>query len=179
MPKSPFKPFQPQPPRPPSVAIDRMGNLIEAGHLLLVHEPNGFAFEVLDVRPVLNPGVQAPVVQVTLQAKFNVHVMAAQRNNSVVVIGLTEARQRAEANGQPPAGPSVVLTDPDTPGVTGDKPAVEFPRAPRAHTPDSGAGPDPAIIAACAHCGDNLLVGDEDAIETTCRECCTGDYRRI
>ena len=161
MAKSPFKEFQQHPPRPPSVAIDRMGNVIEPGHLLLVHEPNGFAFEVVDVRPVLNPGVQAPVVQLTLQAKFNVHVLAAQRNNGVVVIGLTEARMQAQQNGQPAPGPSLVLTDPD--GDVGNKPAQYT-------KPDSPV----ANVGRCNKCGDG-----PDEIGLVCTSCGVGTYERI
>ena len=129
MSKSPFSPFRALPPRPPSVAIDRLGKMIEPGHLILFHTEEDLIFEVVDVRPVLNPGLPqgTQAMQVLLRAEFPVGFLAAQPNRAMVIIGESKARIEAKAtnNGQAqeaqealvaPSG--IVLTDP--PDAVGD-----------------------------------------------------------
>ena len=156
MAKSPFSPFKALPPRPPSVAIDRLGKMIEPGHLILFHNDEDLIFEVLDVRPVLNPGVPdgAQAIQVMLKAEFPVAFLAAQPNRAMVIIGESQARvaARAENNGKvetaQDAPTGLVLTDgpreiddapEETPSGEGQCPACEH------------EGP---VGVVCAQCGD-------------------------
>lgn len=121
MPKSPFSPFKALPPRAPSVAIDRLGKLIEPGHLILFHNEEDLIFEVADVRPVLNPGLpqgtQAMKVMLRTPEDFPVVFLAAERNRAMVILGESKARieAKAGANGQVQEAPveplGIVLTD--------------------------------------------------------------------
>ena len=114
-----FKMPENRPPMPPAIAIDRLGKLIEAGHLILFHAEEDLIFEVTDVRPVLNPGMVAAgkgAMQITLAAKFPVQCAAAVANRGMVIVGETEARIQARAmgNGQPMTtvpSTGLVLTD--------------------------------------------------------------------
>lgn len=112
MSKHEFRGFNPMPPqRPPSVALDRLGKLIEAGHLILFHGDADLIFEVVSVSPALNPAVQGgQAMQVIIKAEFPVQVMPALPNRGMVIIGETKARQEAKArnNGQP-AEPSRIV----------------------------------------------------------------------
>src|SRR3990172_2040272 len=96
MAKSLFSPFRTL---APAVAIDRLGKLIEPGHLILFHTDEDLIFEVVDVRPVLNPGVPAGMqaMQVVLRAEFPVSFLAAQPNRAMVIIGESKARIEAKA----------------------------------------------------------------------------------
>jgi hypothetical protein len=105
--------------RAPHVALDRMGRLIEPGHLVLYHAPVDCIFQVVSVTPVLNPALVAggqQAMQVTLYAQFPVQMASAVPSSSLVIIGETEARMKAQAkaagDGQPEAaGPKLVVTD--------------------------------------------------------------------
>jgi hypothetical protein len=102
-PSGPFAPLRNQPPRMPAVAVDRVGNMIEPGHLVMFQNTQQFILEVVDVRPVLNPGIPEgqSVVQVTLQMPaFRVQMAGASPNGGLVVIGKSEARMKAEAEAQ-------------------------------------------------------------------------------
>ncbi len=121
--RSPFSPFQQiqsRAPQPPSVVIDRMGRMIEAGHLVLFHAPNDLVFEVVAISPVLNPSIPdgQKAMQLSIRAEFNVQTLAAMRDQNLIVVGETEARsKRNGANGpvaveeipQEPSG--IMLTD--------------------------------------------------------------------
>lgn len=141
-----FREFKQQPPRPPLIALDRLGKAIEPGHLLLVMSPMGLMFEVLDVRPVLNPA-QPGAMQVTIQSRVPVQMRAAVPFESFVIIGETDARKAVMAanNGSrrdlsaeemnhdvvsvAPAPSGIVLTDldpaPAEPVVTGPVPVPD------------------------------------------------------
>ena len=99
--------------RVPHVAVDRLGHAIEVGHLVMFHSSEDLIFEVIDVRPVLNPTLVAAgqqAMQVTLQTKFPVQVRAAMPNRGMVIVGESEARihaRTAAANN----GPKVESTD--------------------------------------------------------------------
>ena len=112
-----------RPPQIPLVGVDRLGKLIEPGHLVLFHPGDDLIFEVLSVGPVLNPGIQnGKAIQVVLSATFPVQFMPATPNRGMVIVGESKARLEAKAanNGQgqaiPPPGDEVppsgiVLTD--------------------------------------------------------------------
>ncbi len=116
-------------PQVPMVAVDRFGKLIEAGHLVMYRSNIDIIFEVVDVRPVLNPGAQMPMVQITMQAQFPVQAPAGSRTNEIVICGESRSRVEAKAgnNGKAEeakdAPPMIALTDvPEIP-VSGTCPA--------------------------------------------------------
>ena len=105
----------------PHLAVDRYGRYIEPGHLVQYHSPIELVFEVVDVRAVLNPvlvakGMQA--MQLTLRAQFPIQIVAAQPDQTLVIIGDSQARAKALAeagkDGQPqePEPSLVDITDP-------------------------------------------------------------------
>jgi hypothetical protein len=105
--------------RAPHLAMDRFNRIMEPGQLVMYRATMDLVFEVVDVRPVLNPALVAQgqqAMQVTLRAQFPVQVAAAVPSSSLVIIGETEARMKAQAkaagDGQPEAaGPKLVVTD--------------------------------------------------------------------
>ncbi len=128
MKKSPFRPFtgpkamQAQAMRPPSVAIDRMQRMIEVGHLVMFHNEEDLIFEVVDIRPVLDPNIPQGqgVVTVMLSAQFPVHTHAAMPNRGMIIVGESPARiaKQASENGNRPeesvrvaSASGLVLTD--------------------------------------------------------------------
>ena len=152
--KSPFRPF-PQPPlQTPSIAVDRLGRVIEEGHLLYFHTADPLALEVVDVRKVLNPTAPNGMMQIRVRAEFAVHVMPAEPSRQLTIIGKTQTRLDADAknNGQPtPMG--LVVTDGDTPSEVG-----------------------PTSAGKCVQCGDEA---NEEEIGKTCESCGTGIYARV
>lgn len=116
-------------PQLPRVAVDRFGKLIESGHLVMFHSVEDLIFEVVNVGPVLNPGVQGgQAVQAVLTATFPVQFLPGMPNRGMVIVGESKARLDAKAanNGkvnvadagfpEPSSeGPSIVLTDADAP----------------------------------------------------------------
>lgn len=87
-----------QPPRPPSIALDRMGKLIEAGHLVMFHAEEDLVFEVVSVGPVLHPGAPAgQAIQIMLAAQFPVMTQAATPNRGFVIVGESKTRLDAQA----------------------------------------------------------------------------------
>lgn len=87
-----------QPPRPPSIALDRMGKLIEAGHLVMFHAEEDLVFEVVSVGPVLHPGAPAgQAIQIMLAAQFPVMTQAATPNRGFVIVGESKTRLEAQA----------------------------------------------------------------------------------
>lgn len=167
-----FSPFKAQPPRPPSIALDRFGHMIEVGHIVLFHHGEDLAFEVVDVRPVLNPGAPAQTIQIMLKAEFPVQTLAAMPNRGFVIVGESQARLAAKAadNGKPERVPSITLTDSEMPGVSGDRPAADA----EVGQGDAGEGPAPAsevTQGACDACGDVGPLG------AACVECGCGAYQ--
>jgi len=119
-----FQRFKPQ---TPMIAFDRFRKVIEPGHLVMFNSPEDLVFEVVSVKPVLNPAMQAAGVQameMTIAARFPVQFAAGQVNRGIVIVGETQERIQAKAgsNGQA-----------EQPGGTGeriiDAPADEEPPA--------------------------------------------------
>ena len=105
------------------VAIDRLGKMIEPGHLVLFHASEDLIFEVVSVGPVLNPSVQGGrAIQAVLRTEVPVIFQPAYPNRGMIVVGETQARAAATAAGngkmdtvmpaveEEPSG--IVLTDP-------------------------------------------------------------------
>lgn len=100
------------------IALDRLGQMIEAGQLVLHKD---IVFEVMAVTPLLN--VQLPPgqrgVSVMLTTQFPIQQLAAVPNMALCIVGETAALKasRAGNNGQPAEPPSdeqgsgIVLTD--------------------------------------------------------------------
>lgn len=141
--KKDFSPFKQPPPRPPSVALDRFGKIVEPGHLVLVHSNVDLLFEVVDVRPVLNPSVaQGQAMQVTIRAHFPVQILSAHPSEGFVIVGESQARLEAKAanNGSAPepAPPSgLALTD--TEQAVGSDPVDADGQPHRVHTSRHGS----------------------------------------
>ena len=150
-----------RPPQIPLVGVDRLGKLIEPGHLVMFHPGEDLIFEVVSAGPVLNPAIQGGKgFQVVLSATFPVQFMPATPNRGMVIVGESKARIEAKAanNGQGavvPAdeGTGIELTDADL----GDT-SVGVDDTPEEHPAD---GP-------CGSCGGVGPVG------TACDECGTG-----
>lgn len=112
-------------PRIPLVAVDKLGKMVEQGHLVIYCSPDPLiVYEVVDVRPVLNPGESSGrAMKVTLQTQLDVQCQTGVPSRNLLIIGETQARiqARAGSNGQPEKGPSgIVLTDVDD-GGPGDE----------------------------------------------------------
>lgn len=164
MPKSPFSPFQAQPPRVPAVAVDRLGKMIEQGHLVLYHSSDDLIYEVVDLRPVLNPAMPN-AMQITLQTSFNVQIMSAVPSRAFIIVGESQARQAARAAGNgalgavaPDPPSALVLTDADAPKSEDD-------------TPNETMLTGEIAQGACSSCGDVGPMG------TACIDCGTGTYQ--
>lgn len=172
--KSPFSPFRQAPPPIPQVAIDRLGKIIEQGHLVLYHSPDDMIYEVVDLRPVLNPSMPN-AMQVTLQTQFNVLIQAAVPSRAFIIVGESAARQQARAAGNgalgtvaPDPPSALVLTDANT----GAKQEVES--VSPSQFADSIEEPAKAEITqgACGNCGDVGPMG------LACQDCGTGTYQQ-
>lgn len=139
---------------PPKIAIDRFGNIIEAGHLVLYHNDQDLVMEVIDVTPVLNPNLPPGVsaMQIRLEVKkMIIQTMAASPFPALIVVGKSETRTKAEAKAAGNGRPTVVE----------DPPPQEL--------IDEG----PAQCPACGHRSSLLTV------DTTCSQCGDGIYRVI
>jgi hypothetical protein len=125
--------------QPPAVALDRFGKVLEAGHLVLFHPGEDLVFEVVDVRPVLNPNAPAGrAMQVTLRAAFPVQTVAALPDRGMVIVGESQERlnKQASENGagaiadeiervEAEEGAAVPTTDPGLPADPSGKPKDE------------------------------------------------------
>lgn len=170
----PFKGFRNQPkgglpPMPPALAIDRFGKQIEIGHIVLFNSSEDLAFEVVDVKPLMNPNM-APgqrVMQIVLQAQFPVTFLGAQPNRGLVIVGESKARLEAaaarngsgtthtvEAESEPEQPSGIVLTDVEKtppPSIEHAQLAEPVPEFAPVEKPESGkpCGCDPAANHVC------------------------------
>jgi hypothetical protein len=170
MSKSPFRPFKSLPARPPSIAIDRLGKMIEPGHLVMFNSPEDLIFEVADVRPVLNPGIPGgqQAIQILLRAEFPVMFLAAQPNRGMVIIGETQAKiaARAANNGVGAVAPEVAPEAPS--GIV----LTDAPEPVSESTPDPLPAPAPED-GRCGACGHWGVLGE------TCEKCGDSTYQQV
>lgn len=159
----------PMPPRMPMVVLDRFGKGVEAGHLVLFHNNEDLVFEVTDVRPILNPAMQAngvQAMQITLAAQFPVHYSAGQANRDIAIVGESQRRlaERAASNGHGDIAPSTTKEDQASSGIV----LTDAPDPP-AGTDESSAKPE----GPCNECGWIGPVGEK------CPECVVGTYEAV
>ena len=161
-------PFRSIPPPPPAIALDRFGNLLEPGHLVMYRPELDTIFEVVEVAPEIHPSAPKGTMRVILAAQFPIGVPYATPINRLVICGKSHARVQAEQmtaqNGAglapPPAvaealaqaGPKLVLTDP-----------VE-------EVPAEGAGVPSGACPACGH---------EGPVGFPCTDCGDAHYAEV
>lgn len=72
--------------------IDRFAAPIRKGSLVMWHPPFDLVYQVDDVVPVLDPRVQAGVVQMTLSITIPVQAVVGQPAMGMVVVGSTDGK---------------------------------------------------------------------------------------
>lgn len=110
------------PPAPVAPPCDRIMQPIKKGQLVVFKADNDPIFEVLDVKPVMDPRQPPGLVQVTLAATLVIGMRAGAPASSVLVIGAKEAvhvRMGLKTPLQPDDAPSSATQD-DPPSNSGD-----------------------------------------------------------
>lgn len=92
--------------------LDRMNNPIEVGDIVAYDAPLIPFFQVVDIKPIMDPNAPRGAVHIVLAATFPVQLMAGRPTANVIVVGVVEAMKEATPpEGEAPAADSV----PDAP----------------------------------------------------------------
>ena len=114
-----------------AVPRDRFGVAIKAGMKVLYRPNVDMIFDVVDVRPVLDPRMPPGIATIVLQAAAPVTARVGQPLVSMIVIA-TDAPKDGATQDPPPSGDPV---DPPSGDPVPDPPAAESPT--EVHTPPS------------------------------------------
>lgn len=93
--------------------VDRFGNRIAAGALVVWKPPIDMVYQVTDVKPVLDPRA-AGWVTLTLQLTSPVNVMSGRPTDSLIIVGHVEDA-KPQAPELPQESPVAVSEAPDAP----------------------------------------------------------------
>ena len=127
--------------------LDRFGQKIEPGTLLLFHPPYDYVYTVVDVAPVLAPNVPPGYVRLTLELKMQATVPVNQPQMTMVSVGKQEAPETANASDvvTPIAPPPTEVGDAEVSALSG-QPCGCDPAADHLcerHAQEANNGPDP------------------------------------
>lgn len=122
-------------------AIDRIGQPIETGALVMYRPPFDLIYEVHDVKPVLDPRQPVGVVQAVLSCSVPVLLQVNTPVMAMIRVGTQQAPGQASLDplqAQPTPPSPLVVTDADAPVMAG---TTDIPIEPE--TDDHDRDPDP------------------------------------
>jgi len=94
--------------------LDRFGQRIEPGALLLFHPPYDYVYTVVDVAPVLAPNVPPGYVRLSLELKMQATVPVNQPQMTMVRVGdAAGVAQAADSPAPTPIAPPPIADEPD------------------------------------------------------------------
>lgn len=101
--------------------LDRFGQKIEPGALVLFHPPYDYVYTVTDIAPVLAPNVPPGMVRVTLELHMAAMVPVNQPQMTMVCVGT----QQAQETGSPVVSSPAPIQPPPTDEVSDVEPSPE------------------------------------------------------
>jgi hypothetical protein len=114
--------------------LDRLGQKVKPGQLVLYTSPVDLIFETLTLTPMLDPRAPMGMARLTVTCQFEIQVAINQQNTALIVLGQAPPGRQA---GQPEPSPSTEAPAADVP----QEAATWFDRGePAAPAPATDAG---------------------------------------
>ena len=76
--------------------VDRIGQAIEVGALIIWHPPFDLVFEVKEITPIMDPNVRPGAVRLIVECRTDMSLLAGQPQMGMIRIGTQRAPGHAE-----------------------------------------------------------------------------------